>query len=190
MKVSRAQATENREKILNLAANMYREKGFDGISIADLMKTAGLTHGGFYGHFSSKEDLMAQACTRAVDDLLAQGYARQIEHKGDSFEAFIDYYLSLKHRDNSGTGCIMAALGCDAARQSPTVRRVFTDNAKRLANRMKVLLKGRVDDSQVHQQALVTLASLVGAQVIARALDDEKLSREVLRSVAASVLKH
>ena len=190
MKVSREQAAENREKILNLAANMYREKGFDGISIADLMKTAGLTHGGFYGHFSSKEDLMAQACTRAVDDLLAQGYARQIEHKGDSFEAFIDYYLSLKHRDNSGTGCLMAALGCDAARQSPTVRRVFTDNAKRLANSMKALLKGRVDDSQVHQQALVTLASLVGAQVIARALDDEKLSREVLRSVAASILKH
>ena len=89
-----------------------------------------------------------------------------------------------------GELCLMAALGCDAARQSPKVRRVFTENAMRLMNGMKGLLKGRVDEAQVHQQALVTLASLVGAQVIARAVDDEKLSREVLRSVAASVLKH
>lgn len=190
MKVSREQAAENREKILNLAANMYREKGFDGIGIADLMKTAGLTHGGFYGHFSSKEDLMAQACERAVDDLIAQGYARQAENNGDPFPVFINYYLSLKHRDNSGSGCIMAALGCDAARQSPTVRRAFTLNAKRLLSRMMGLLKDRVDEDQLQKQALITLATLVGAQVIARALDDEKLSQDVLSSVADSILKH
>lgn len=188
MKVSREQAAENREKILKLAATIYREKGFDGIGIADLMKAAGLTHGGFYGHFSSKEELMAQACTRAVDDLLAQGYARRTEREGDPFEIFVEYYLSRKHRDNSGSGCLMAALGCDAARQSPKVRSVFTENAKRMMNSMKGLLKGRVDEARVHQQALITLSTLVGAQVIARAIDDEQLSQEVLAAVADSVL--
>lgn len=189
MKVSREQAAENREKILNLAAQMYREKGFDGIGIADLMKAAGLTHGGFYGHFSSKEDLMAQACTRAVDDLFAQGSARRAESEGDPFEIFVEYYLSRKHRDNSGSGCLMAALGCDAARQSPSVRAVFTDNAKRMINGMKDLLRGRVDEKQLQKQTLITLATLVGAQVIARAVNDEKLSQDVLAAATDSLLQ-
>ncbi len=188
MKVSREQAAENREKILDVAAIMYREKGFDGIGIADLMKAAGLTHGGFYGHFASKEDLMAQACTRAADDLLAQGHARQAERNGDPFAVFVKYYLSLEHRDGVGSGCLMAALGGDAARQSPTVRRAFTDNAKRLLTGVRGLLKGRVDDKKLQKQALITLATLVGAQVIARAVDDEKISREVLTAVADSIL--
>ena len=189
MRGSREQAAENREKILRIAASMYREKGFDGIGIADLMKAAGLTHGGFYGHFSSKEDLMAQACTHAVDELLADGQARRAKSGGDSFVTFVEYYLSLNHRDNSGNGCLMAALGADAARQSPKVRNAFTDNAKRLLAGMMELLKGRVDEAQVHEKALVTLATLVGAQVIARAVNDEQLSQDVLRGVAASLLQ-
>ena len=192
MKVSREQAAENREKILSIAASIYREKGFDGIGIADLMKAAGLTHGGFYGHFSSKEDLMAQACTRAVDELLVAGDARQ-ERNSDPFAAFIEHYLSLDHRDNPGSGCLMAALGADAARQSPKVRNAFTENAQRLLQGMVQLIKGKAVDrlkpKEAHEKALVTLATLVGAQVIARAVDDEKLSKDVLKSAAMFILE-
>ena len=187
MKVSREQAAENREKILSLAACMYREKGFDGIGIADLMKAAGLTHGGFYGHFSSKEDLMAQACARAVDELLRAGDARCVNEK-DPFAAFVEYYLSLNHRDNAGNGCLMVALGADATRQSPKVRRAFTESAQRLLQGMMNLLKGRVKPAQTREKALVTLATLVGAQVIARAVDDEELSQQVLDSAFAFLL--
>jgi TetR/AcrR family transcriptional regulator, transcriptional repressor for nem operon len=195
MKVSREQSAENREKILSLAASMYREKGFDGIGIADLMKAAGLTHGGFYGHFSSKEDLMSQACTRAVDELLAAGENRR-SAEAEPFHAFIEYYLSLGHRDNPGSGCLMAALGADAARQSPNVRQVFTENAQRLLQAMVGLLKDRnkvakgLSEQKIREEALVTLATLVGAQVIARAVDDEKLSKNVLQSAKAFILKN
>ncbi len=194
MRVSKEQAAENREKILKLAASMYREKGFDGIGIADLMKAAGLTHGGFYGHFDSKEDLMAQSCTRAVDELLTAGESRA--EKGDPFSAFIEYYLSIGHRDNPGSGCLMAALGADASRQSSKVRQVFTENAQRLLQAMMELLKGRhknaknqSDTKAIREKALVTLSTLVGAQVIARAVDDEKLSKDVLQSAAAFILE-
>jgi TetR/AcrR family transcriptional regulator, transcriptional repressor for nem operon len=92
MRVSREQATENREKILSTATRLFREKGFDGIGIADLMRHAGLTHGGFYGHFSSKEDLMAQACDRAVDEILAQNQQRFGVGEGSYYQRFIGNY--------------------------------------------------------------------------------------------------
>src|SRR6187431_2432635 len=106
MRVSREQAAENREKILTTAAKLFREKGFDGIGVADLMKSAGLTHGGFYGHFSSKEDLMAQACIRATDDILQGASERRAGKTDDPFRAFVEFYLSVGHRDNSGSGCL------------------------------------------------------------------------------------
>lgn len=184
MKVSREQAAENREKILDTAAKLFRERGFDGIGLADLMKAAGLTHGGFYGHFKSKDDLMAQACTRSVDELLAAGAARRAVTSEDPVALFIEHYLSVSHRDNPGTGCLMAALGAEAPRQSAEVRSAFTVNAKRLWNALTQLLSARLDPETARQQAVVTLATLVGAQIIARAVDDEAMSREVLALVS------
>lgn len=183
MRVSREQAAESREKILSIASRLFREKGFEGIGIADLMKKAGLTHGGFYGHFASKEDLMAQTCDRAVDDILAQNQADFGEGEGTYYQRFIANYLSCEHRDNPGRGCLMAALGADAARQSPLVKRAFTQSFNRLlASLMKILPVK--NEAAKREQALVTLASLVGAQVIARAVDDPELSQEVLRAVS------
>lgn len=182
MRVSREQSAENREKILSIASRLFREKGFDGIGIADLMKSAGLTHGGFYGHFSSKEDLIAQACDRAVDELLTPDHSRFEQYGGTDYQRFIANYLSREHRDNPGTGCLMAALGADAARQSPTIKRAFTKSCNRLfAAMMKMLPAKR--EAEKREQALTTLAALVGAQVIARALDDPELSQEVLQAV-------
>ena len=182
MRVSREQAAENRETILNTAARLFREKGFDGIGIADLMKTAGLTHGGFYGHFSSKEDLIAQACDRAVDDLLAPNRMRFEQYGGTDYQRFIANYLSCEHRDNPGSGCLMAALGADAARQSPSIKRAFTKSCNRLFAALMKILPAK-SETEKREQALATLAALVGAQVIARAMDDPELSQEVLQAV-------
>lgn len=182
MRVSREQAAENREKILNTATRLFREKGFDGIGIADLMKSAGLTHGGFYGHFSSKEDLIVQACDRTVDDIFAQNQARFGEGEGTYYQRFIANYLSTGHRDNPGCGCLMAALGADAARQSPTIKRAFTHSFNRLLSALITILPTK-REAEKREQALATLASLVGAQVIARAVDDQELSQEVLEVV-------
>lgn len=182
MRVSREQAAENREKILSSATRLFREKGFDGIGIADLMRDAGLTHGGFYGHFASKEDLIAQACERAVDDLLAQNRMRFENYEGTVYQRFIANYLSCEHRDNPGSGCLMAALGADAARQSPIVKHAFTHSFNRLLNSLIEIFPTR-RGVEKREQALATLATLVGAQVIARAVDDPELSQEVLRVV-------
>jgi TetR/AcrR family transcriptional repressor of nem operon len=187
MRVSREQAAGNREKILGTAARLFREKGFDGIGIADLMKSAGLTHGGFYGHFSSKEELMAQTCARAVDELLVQHHKcvgdGDEQDDGTYYQRFIANYLSREHRDNPGNGCLMAALGADAARQSPIIKRAFTQSFNRLLNAVIKILPAKKSDAEKREEALLTLASLVGAQVIARAVDDPELSHEVLQAV-------
>jgi len=179
MRVSREQAAENREKIIHTAAKLFREKGFDGIGVADLMKAAGLTHGGFYGHFSSKDDLMTQACERAVDELLQAGAERKQIHSANSYEAFVENYLSRAHRDHPGDGCLMAALGAEAARQNSTVRSAFTSAAKRFLSALMEIIPAP-NKVKARERALTTLAMLVGAQVIARAVDDEEMSQEVL----------
>lgn len=182
MRVSREQAAENREKIITTAAQLFREKGFAGIGVADLMKSAGLTHGGFYGHFDSKEDLMAQACERAVDQLLQAGEVRRKESNDTPYIAFLKNYLSIGHRDNPGAGCLMAALGAEAARQNPTVRSAFTQSAKRVAAALMEIIPA-TNKKKARENALVTLSMIVGAQTIARALDDEEVSQEVLALV-------
>ena len=110
MKVSKEQMAENRERILETAAQLFREKGFDGIGVADLMKSAGLTHGGFYGHFASKDDLMAQATERALGKLHTAwaALARDAAHNGqDPLGAVESAYLSARHRDAPGHGCLL-----------------------------------------------------------------------------------
>lgn len=183
MRVSREQAAENREKIVQTAAQLFREKGFDGIGIADLMKTVGLTHGGFYGHFASKEDLMVQTFDYAVDELLQQGQDESSLRKGNRFNAFIARYLSTEHRDNPGHGCLMAALGAEAARQSPEIKRAFSQSFRRVLGALSNLLPAGKAEAAKREQAILTLATLVGAQVMARAVDDPQLSQEILRVV-------
>lgn len=182
MRVSREQAAENREKIITIAAQLFREKGFDGIGVADLMKAAGLTHGGFYGHFNSKEDLMAKACERAVDELLQAGEIRRKQSTDSPYIAFLKNYLSIGHRDHPGAGCVMAALGAEAARQNPGVRSSFTHSAKRLVSALMEIIPA-ANKKKARENSLITLSMLVGAQTIARALDDEEMSQEVLALV-------
>src|SRR6218665_3292348 len=127
MKVSREQMAENRERILAVAARRFREHGFAGISVADVMNEAGLTHGGFYGHFASKEELMAEACRRATADTLKLWTEARERNQESPLADVAHQYLSARHRDHPGHGCAMAALAVDASRQGPTVQRALTE---------------------------------------------------------------
>ena len=142
MKVSREQAVQNRERIVEAAAQLFRERGFDGIGVADLMKEAGLTHGGFYGHFSSKEDLIAEASARALTRSLADWSKVADRASGDPLSAVAGFYLSSRHRDNPGAGCLLAALGPDVSRQGPAVRRVATDHLRSAFDLLAKLVRG------------------------------------------------
>lgn len=186
MKVSREQAAENRERIVQVAAKLFRERGFDGIGVADLMKAAGLTHGGFYGHFASKEDLAAEASGRALEEL-SQYWSTVIEKAPDeAFLKIVNRYLSEGHRDAPGRGCLVAALGSDVGRQARPVRRVVTAGIEAFIGQLMQLVPGKSKAAR-RRQALTDFAAMVGAVTIARAADDPALSKEVLDAVASSL---
>ncbi len=186
MKVSREQAAQNRERILDAAARLFRERGFEGIGVADTMKAAGLTHGGFYGHFSSKEDLIAQACARAFSRSHQRWSRRAGSTPDDPLSSIIRSYLTPRHRDDPGTGCALAALGPDVARHGPGVRRAVTEGLRSAFNLLSGLVPGKSEAAR-RQKAISTYASLVGAMIMARAVGDPALSQEILDAVRAFV---
>lgn len=186
MKVSREQAAQNRERIIDEAARQFRAHGFDGIGLADLMKKVGLTHGGFYGHFGSKDDLMAEACARAGDATLAAWEKRVTPETKDPLAAVTALYLSPTHRDQPEDGCLMAALGPEVARQAPPVRRAVTERFTAMIDRLAELVPGTSKAAR-QKKALATFSSMVGALVLSRAIDDPKLSADILQAVAASL---
>ncbi|MCU6433239.1 TetR/AcrR family transcriptional regulator [Undibacterium sp. Jales W-56] len=188
MRVSREQAAENRERILDVAAQLFREKGFDGIGVADLMKSAGLTHGGFYGHFASKEDLVAQSCARTLERSVEHWKTLAEQDPEHSLETIAASYLTTKHRDHPGRGCAIAALGADIARQNTSVRSTVTEGVRLLVGILSKILPGKSKTAK-QEKALATFASMVGALVLARAVDDPQLSEDILQAVASSISK-
>jgi TetR/AcrR family transcriptional repressor of nem operon len=188
MKVSREQALQNRERVLAVAAKLFRERGFDGIGVADLMKGAGMTHGGFYGQFGSKEDLMAEACSRAFDaggQRWQQVVGDAAARGEDGLHALVHTYLSAEHRDDPGNGCAISTLGAEAARQGPALRAAFTAGVRGAVDYIGALVGGR--KARRRERAIATYAAMIGAQVLARAVDDEALSAEILQVVAAEL---
>ena len=188
MKVSKEQMAENRARILDAAAALFRERGFAGIGVADLMKAAGLTHGGFYGHFASKEELMARASERALAGSLG-GWRRLVEQApDDALRRIVRSYLSEAHRDHPEQGCAVAALGADVARQGSEVRASVAHGVGAHAALLAGLMPG--DTAQERErQAWFTYAALVGAVVLSRALGDGGPSKAVLESVAEELLE-
>lgn len=186
MKVSREQAAQNRERILDEAARQFRTHGFDGIGLADLMKNVGLTHGGFYGHFASKEDLMAEACARAVDNTVAEWNRRLESGAKDPLAAITAPYLSTAHIDHPEQGCLMAALGPEVARQSPAVRRAVTERFNAMMETLAKFMPGAAKAAK-RKKALTTFSGMVGAMVLARMVDDPKLAAEILDTMSASL---
>ena len=184
MRVTRKQSAANREKVLDVAGTLFRERGFDGIGVADIMKRAGLTHGGFYGQFPSKDDLAAEASARVLGN---EGWVGRLTGTPKpSLGALTRAYLSADHRDDPGHGCLMAALGSDVVRQPRAVRRAFTDGFRTRVDALLKLLPGRSADAR-RKRALATWSGLVGALILSRAVDDPKLSDEILDAAATTL---
>lgn len=173
------QTAETRARILSVAGTLFRERGFDGIGVVDLMKNAGLTHGAFYNHFESKDALASQVSENVLKQTTCAW--SEIANADGGFEAFIATYLSKSHRDNQGSGCLIAALGGDVSRQPSLVRRAFTVGLRPMIDFLTQHAIGRSKAAQ-RERALVTLATLVGTVVLARAVDDADLSDEVLEA--------
>ena len=182
--MTREQAAANREKILEVAGALFRERGFDGIGVADIMKRAGLTHGGFYGHFASKDDLAAEITSRVLGR--SAWMERLTGTAKPSFADVVRQYLSPRHRDDAGRGCLLAALGSEVVRQAPSVRRAFTEGLRLRIDALGRLVPRRSAAAR-QQKALATMAGLVGALILSRAVDDPTLSDEILEAAAASL---
>jgi TetR/AcrR family transcriptional repressor of nem operon len=173
MRVSREKAAENRQRIVEAAARLFRDDGFDSVGIDAIMKEANLTHGGFYGHFASKDALMAEAMAHALDRSMAW------QERLGSLSELVAGYLSDRHRADRANGCAVAALGADVARQSPALRRTVTAGVRHQIDRIVSLLK-RGTPAARRRRALATYAGMVGALTLARAVDDPALAREIL----------
>lgn len=185
MRVSRAQAEENRERVISVASRLFREHGFDGIGLKDLMKGAGLTQGGFYKQFASKDDLAALASRRALESATRR-WSDAAADTSDPLEAIMAFYLSKDHRGEKAEGCPLVALGSDAARQSAEVRRPFEDGIR---GHFEVLdeLMGHADSSGPSEKAMAILSMMVGAVTLSRIIEDERLSESVLDAAAGEV---
>lgn len=181
MKVSREQAQENRLKVLDAAARLFRERGVDRVTVAEVMAEAGLTHGGFYASFANKSELVAQATERALVEHSDQWRAVIETADGNPFDALLQFYVSSLHRDKPGAGCALNALASDAARGDAALQRVFTDGFGAYVDLLSSVAAGR-NKLQRRQHALGALAAMVGAVVLARATDDAALSDDVLRA--------
>ena len=185
-RVSRKQADLNREIIVEAATRLFRERGLHGISVVDVMAAAGLTHGGFYGHFESKEALAREASERAFNQVGTRWRERAAsgEDKASSRRALIEPYLSAHSRDNPGDSCPVVAFAGDMCHESAEsgLREPFLDGLNRLLDSFSQLMESS-DPDENRQQALVQYSMMVGALTLARATRGEALSDEILETV-------
>ncbi|MBO3679609.1 TetR/AcrR family transcriptional regulator [Streptomyces sp. NEAU-YJ-81] len=207
-RASRAEAERHREQVIAATAKLVRTHGADKVSVPQAMAAAGLTHGGFYRHFASKDDLIAQACSAAFAERLAamndlaegedagadtgQGTDEGTgEDRGRGARAaFLATYLSTLHRDNPALGCAAAALAVDAARAEPgdPLRRAYADGMRNLVDGMERLTRKSGDTSPDEGTILVELSTMIGALVLSRACAGDDLSDRILTAVRDHVL--
>jgi len=180
---SQEEKAKTHQRIVDVAARRIRESGTDGPGVAEIMSEAGLTHGGFYKHFDSRDDLVAEAVDAAIEQGV-EGTREATADAEDPLAAFVDWYLSTDHREDPGTGCSVVALGADVARADDRVRAAYRGQVERYIANMEGLLDG---DEDTRRRAIAAVASMVGAMLISRAVDDESLSDEILREVRATV---
>ena len=174
MKVSRQQVAANRQTILEAAGHLFRARGFETVTVADVMNAAGLTHGGFYGYFKSKDDLIAQSLAQ----IFTQGPA-QID-----LSRYAESYLSQRHCQNVASGCPTAALGSETARQTAEARAAMTKGLRQHIERLSKSARGKTA-AKKRRAAIGSWAAMVGAVIMARFSDDPKLSEELLDQTRA-----
>jgi TetR/AcrR family transcriptional repressor of nem operon len=183
MGYSKAQKEKTHKRIVAIASKRFREKGLAGFGIAELMKEAGLTVGGFYKHFDSRDELVAEALSDAFGAW--QRHMETAESGGEpiSFEKLIDDYLSDVHRKNPGAGCAFSALAPEIARGDTQTRALSSEHVRNDLELIVGLLPGK-DKRAARSRAILTFSALVGAMSLARAVSDEVLSQEILTTVA------
>jgi TetR/AcrR family transcriptional repressor of nem operon len=184
MGYSKAQKARTHKRIVAIASKRFREKGLAGFGIAELMKEAGLTVGGFYKHFDSRDELVAEAVNSAFG-----GWRRRVDAAKScgppvSYEKLIDDYLSEAHRDNPGNGCAFSALAPEIARSDRRTRALTSEQVRNDLELIAALRPARNKDNFTSRsRAILTFSALVGAMALARAVSDEALSREILNTV-------
>ncbi|MDN5005496.1 TetR/AcrR family transcriptional regulator [Bradyrhizobium sp. GCM10027634] len=183
---SQAEKTRSRQRILEAAASQLKENGLDGVSIADLMKSAKLTHGGFYGHFESREDLVAQAVDKALRDGEAESIRVGSINGRRTLKSFLKSYLNKTHRDNPSTGCAIAALAADVARTDDRRTREIMSNhlVRTFENIDKFAGDGNADDF-----AITVMCAAVGAITLSRVMTDAEESDRILSAVRKTLLE-
>jgi len=188
MRYSREHKQETHERIVRKASVRLREKGAHGIGVADLMKEAGLTHGGFYAHFNSREALVIEAFNYAMDRSTERWRKMAEETPPEKrFAAIVDSYLTALHRDDPGHGCAITALGPDIARESPKTRKAFAakldDMIEMMADQVPELPR-----KVARQQAIAALSTMAGALVLSRVAGSGEFSEEILGAGRAAAL--
>lgn len=177
MRKSREEAAQTRTRIVAAASCEFREKGIVATGLNDLMKAAGLTHGGFYKHFESKDQLVAEACADAVRAVIEKLEAQP------TIKAAVAAYLSIRHRDNPASGCPLAGIGSELARSDTKTREAATDGFERLVK----VLAGKSGTEDARRRALVAVSTMIGAMMMSRIVNDPKLSKEILSEVEKSL---
>jgi TetR/AcrR family transcriptional repressor of nem operon len=182
---SKAEKAASRQRIVKTAAARFREAGVDGLGLADLMKEAGLTHGGFYRHFGSRDELVAEAVECALRDggQAVAAIANSKLTRDAVFTALVDAYLSLAHRDGLAASCAVATMANDVARGNRRARTAYTRQVGIYLETLMKLVAGEKKKAK-RVKAIAALSTLVGAVAMSRAVNDEKLSREILKSAA------
>lgn len=186
MRVSRVQAAENRQNVINVASRLFRERGFDGIGLKDLMEAAGLTQGAFYKQFASKEDLAVEASNRALESASLRWSDAAKQNPDDPLGAVIAFYLSADHRGERMDGCPIVALGSDAARQGPGVKAAFETGIKAHLEVLGRFL-AETGGEEARGKAMAILATMIGAVTLSRVVNDPDLAQALLDAAAEQV---
>jgi TetR/AcrR family transcriptional regulator, transcriptional repressor for nem operon len=187
MRVSREKAAENREQIIETAARLLRQHGYDGIGVADIMKASGLTHGGFYRNFASKDDLAVKASERVIADMTALLKAGLAEQPPDPLRVLVERYVSSAHCDDPGSGCILPALAADAARRDdPALRAVFIAAIQYYLDQIAKLTSATPRATGGRHPAAI-LSEMVGAVILSRVIADNPLAESLIAAVVADI---
>ncbi len=183
MRVSKEQAAQNRVKILKAASTLFRERGLSGVGVDALTEAAGLSHGSVYSQFGSKDRMAAEAVRLAFEET-AERFARVPD-----FKSYVTQYLSLEHRDSPGGGCALIALGSEVPRSTPALRSEFATGLRRMIDRVRSLMGLTTDkDKSKDERAYAATATLVGAMILARAVNDPELAKNILQASRKAVL--
>jgi TetR/AcrR family transcriptional repressor of nem operon len=185
---SQTEKRKNHERIVRIAAERFREKGLEGVGVADLMNEVGLTVGGFYKHFGSRDDLVVEALRFAFAGWRRQADAAASRGLPLAYTKLVDGYLNEAHRDHPGTGCAISALAGDIARSNKRNRLLLTEEIRNAFQLVADLTLGK-EGGQARSRAILAYSALVGAIGLSRAVSDEALSREILKSVGELLKK-